>query len=121
MILAAAGCLAPSNASTKDRGRQTYHVSAHMSTKVDVSPTLVEGSQRAATVIFANIGVQLSWNGQSSQRSRNRPTLTGPPAMPDIVVELVGHAPDNVGDATLAMAMPYADSGVRVVIFYDRV
>ena len=28
---------------------------------------------------------------------------------------------DNVGDASLAMAMPYADSGVRVVIFYDRV
>ena len=41
--------------------------------------------------------------------------------MPNIMLEIVAHAPDNVGDASLAMAMPYADSGVRVVIFYDRV
>jgi len=43
------------------------------------------------------------------------------PATPDLAVEIVSHAPASFSHVALAMAMPYANSGVRIVIFYDRV
>ena len=109
-------------ASAKDSGRKTeYRVSAHMTRKVDVSPTLLRDSQKAATAIFTRIRVQLAWTDECSRACKNLTPSTGASAIPDIAVEIVAHAPDSFKEESLAMALPYADSGVRVVIFYDRV
>jgi hypothetical protein len=38
----------------------------------------------------------------------------------DLTVEVIPQAPASFNDDALAMAMPYTDSGVRIVIFYNR-
>jgi hypothetical protein len=45
----------------------------------------------------------------------------GRPAARDIAAEIVPHAPADFSEVALATARPYAESGVRIVIFYDRV
>ncbi len=45
----------------------------------------------------------------------------GKPDAHDLAVEIIPHAPASFSDVALAMSLPYADSGVRIVIFYDRV
>src|SRR5208282_5160871 len=55
------------------------------------------------------------------QASKAVAGCVGEPATHDLAVEIVPHAPASFSDVALAMAMPYADSGVRIVIFYDRV
>ena len=37
-----------------------------------------------------------------------------------LAAEIVPHAPASFSNVALAMAMPYADSGVRILVFYDR-
>ena len=61
------------------------------------------------------------WTGQTQQVSNAVAGCVGEPATHDLAVEIVPHAPASFSDVALAMALPYADSGVRIVIFYDRV
>jgi hypothetical protein len=111
-----------SNASARDRFQQTWdHVTVHVSANVNVSPTLLKDGQAATTAIFARIRIHLTWADQRSHVSKNVSASTLQPATPDIAVEIVPHAPHTVNGVALAMAMPFTDSGVRIVIFYDRV
>jgi hypothetical protein len=98
--------------------RQTWdRVTVQVSTNVNVSPTLLKDGQAATTAIFARIHIHLNW---PDQRSKNVPASTVPAAEREITVEIVPHAPHSVNDVALAMAMPYTDSGMPILIFYDR-
>jgi len=55
------------------------------------------------------------------QASNEVADCVGEAATHNLAVEIVPHAPDSFSDVALAMALPYADSGVRIVVFYDRV
>ncbi len=96
-------------------------VTVHVSTNVNVSPTLLMDSQAATTAIFARIHIHLNWADRRPHFSKNIPAPSVPSGASDIAVEIVPHAPHSVNNVALAMAMPYTDSGVRILIFYDRV
>jgi hypothetical protein len=102
--------------------QQTWdRVTVHVSTNTNVSPTLLKDGQAATTAILARIHIHLTWADQRSHLAKNVPASTVPSTARDIALEIVPHAPHNVNDVALAMAMPYTDSGVRILIFYDRV
>jgi hypothetical protein len=92
-----------------------------MSSQVAAPPDLLRDGQEAASNILAGIHVQLVWTGQTRQALKPVAVGVGEPATHDLAVEVVPHAPASFSDVALAMALPYADSGVRILIFYDRV
>ncbi len=120
--LAAALCAITCNANAREYAEQNwYRVNVQMSSQVVAPPDLLRGAQDAASRIFAGIHIQLVWTSQTQQVSNPVAGCVGEPATRDLAVEIVPHAPASFSDVALAMAMPYADSGVRIVIFYDRV
>jgi hypothetical protein len=110
------------NASAREQaGQDWYRVNVHLSSPAPMPPALIRKSQETATTIFRRIRVQLTWTGQWQQASKAVTACLGQPATNDLDVEIVPHAPARNSDFALGMAMPHADSGVRIVIFYDRV
>ena len=119
--LATALCAISWNASAGEHAGQKWHrVNVDLSSQVQVPPALLRDGQEAATNIFAGIHVQLLWTGKR-QSSEAVEGCADEAATHHLVVEIVPHAPARFSNVALAMAMPYADSGVRIVIFYDRV
>src|SRR5437764_1161134 len=121
MSLAAAVCAIATNASAGETIEPTwYRVNVHMSTKegVPLQAALLWDSQATATEIFAKIGIDLTWK---SGRSRRRTSCAGESSARDLAIEIVPHAPVGLNDGALAMAMPYGDSSVHILIFYARV
>ena len=119
--LATALCAISWNASAReDLGRDGYRVNVQMSSQVETPPDVLRDGQEAASNIFAGIHVQLTWSGQTQQSSKVAGCV-GEPGTYNLAVEIVPHAPVSFSDVALAMALPYADSGVRIVVFYDRV
>src|ERR1700733_3174079 len=117
----AALCAISWNTSAREYpGQNWYQVNVQLNSQVQVPKNLLRDSQQAATVIFARIRVQLIWRGQSQQASKVVAGCMGEPATHDLAVEIVPHAP-SPHNVALATAMPLADSGVRIVVFYDRV
>lgn len=94
-----------------------YHVNVRIRTAVGVPAPLLWQSEDGATSIFARTGIALTW-----RFGRPRPAECGrESAMREIAMVFVAQAPPNVAHSALAMAVPSADSGVRIVIFYERV
>jgi hypothetical protein len=120
--LAATICAISWNASAREHpGQDWYRVNVQMRSQVAAPPDLLRDGQAAASYIFAGIHVQLIWTGQRQQVVSTVAGCVGEPATHDLSVEIIPHAPASFSDVALAMALPYADSGVRTVIFYDRV
>jgi hypothetical protein len=120
--LATTVCAFACSASAKDHaGQNWYPVNVHLSTQVELPPSLVRDGQEAATTIFSRIRIQLTWTGQWQHASKAVGGCVGEPATRDLAIEIVRHAPASFSDVALAMALPDANSGVRIVIFYDRV
>ncbi len=120
--LATALCAFSWNANAREHPEQNwYRVNVQISSQVAASPDLLRDGQDAASRIFAGIHVQLTWTVQTQPVSNPVAGCLGEPATRDLAVEIVPHAPASFSDVALAMALPYADSGVRIVIFYDRV
>jgi hypothetical protein len=120
--LAAALCAITCNANAREHPEQNwYRVNVRMSSQVEAPPDVLRGAQDAASRIFAGIHIQLVWTSQTQQVSNPVAGCLGEAATRDLAVEIVPHAPASFSDVALAMAMPYAESGVRIVIFYDRV
>ena len=118
----AALCAISWNTSAKEYpGKNWYQVNVQLNSQVQVPRNLLRESQQAATVIFARIRVQLIWKGEKRPTSMAVAGCVGEPATDDLAVEIVPHAPASFSNRALAMAMPLADSGVRIVVFYDRV
>jgi hypothetical protein len=125
--LATALCAISWNASAREHpGQDRYRVNVQMSSQVAAPPDLLRDGQQAASNIFAGIHVQLTWvklmwTDQMQQASNAAADCVGEAATHNLAVEIVPHAPASFSDDALAMALPYADSGVRIVVFYDRV
>jgi hypothetical protein len=101
-------------------GQVWYRVNVQIRSQVEAPLGLLQDSQQAATTIFAGIHVQLIWSSQLQPASNAVAGRPGELATRDLAVEVVPHAPASFSDVALAMALPYSDSGVRIVIFYDR-
>src|ERR1700733_6131816 len=125
--LATALCAISWNASAREHpGQDRYRVNVQMSSQVAAPPDLLRDGQQAASNIFAGIHVQLTWvklmwTDQMQQASNAAADCVGEAATHNLAVEIVPHAPASFSDDALAMALPYADSGLRIVVFYDRV
>ncbi len=125
--LATALCAISWNASAREHpGRDWYRVNIQLSSQVAAPPDLLRDGQDAAGNIFAGIHVrltwvQLRWTDQMQPASNAVADCVGEAATHNIAVEIVPHAPASFSNVALAMALPYADSGVRIVVFYDRV
>src|ERR1700733_10770824 len=118
----AALCAISWNTSAREYpGKNWYQVNVQLNSQVQVPRNLLRESQQAATVIFARIRVQLIWKGEKQPASAVVAGCVGEPATDDLAVEILHHAPPSVSNRALAMPMPLADSGVRIVVFYDRV
>jgi hypothetical protein len=118
----AALCAISWNTSAREYpGRDWYQVNVQLNSQVQAPRNLLRDSQQAATVIFARIRVQLTWKGEKQPAAKVVAGCLGEPATDDLAVEIVHHAPASFSNLALAMAMPLADSGVRIVVFYDRV
>ena len=123
--LATALCVISLNASAKEPSRHCYRVSVRLSNQAEAPADLLRDGEGATSTIFAGIHVQITWvqltrRDQTSHQSMAVSGCVGEPVTYDITLEIVRHAPASASDAALAMAMPYADAGVRAVIFYDR-
>src|ERR1700722_9296902 len=115
-------CAISWNTSAKEYpGKNWYQVNVQLNSQVQVPRNLLRESQQAATVIFARILVKLIWKGEIRASSLGVGGCVGEPATNVLSVEIVPHAPASFSNRALAMAMPLADSGVRIVVFYDRV
>jgi hypothetical protein len=115
-------CAISWNASAREYpGRNWYRVNVQLNSQVQTPHNLLRDSQQAATVIFALIRVQLTWKGEKQPASKVVAGCVGEPATDDLAVEIVHRAPASFSNLALAVAMPYADSGIRIVVFYDRV
>jgi hypothetical protein len=120
--LATALCAIACNANAREHPEQDwYRVNVRLSSQVEAPPDLLRDGQDAVSRIFAGIHIQLVWTGQTQPVSNPVAGCMGERAAHDLAVEIVPHAPASFSDVALAMALPYADSGVRIVIFYDRV
>jgi len=119
---ATALCAISWNANGREHpGQDWYRVNVQMSSQVETPRDLLRDGQVTASTIFASIHVELVWAGQTQQASKAVAGCVGEPATHDLAVEIIAYAPASFSYDALAMAMPYANSGVRIVIFYDRV
>ena len=110
------------NVSAEVHSRQDwYRVDIQLSSQAQAPPDLIRDGEEAATTIFRGIHVQLIWTDQTQRTPKAVGGCVGELPTHHIAVEIVPHAPASFSDVALAMAMPYADSGVRIEIFYDRV
>jgi hypothetical protein len=118
----AALCAISWNTSAREYpGQNWYRVNVQLNSQVKTPHNLLRDSQEAATVIFARIRVQLTWKGEKQPASKVVAGCVGEAATDDLAVEIVHRAPASFSNLALAEAMPYADSGTRIVVFYDRV
>ena len=87
---------------------------------VPIPLSLLSNSQGLASMIYSRVRIRLNW--QSETGNDLQPPACGQGStVPDFIVRFEPRAPRSLSHAALAMAMPYASSGVRIVIFYDRV
>jgi hypothetical protein len=99
---------------------ESYQVHLQMRSEVQIQAALLKDGQDAATRIFAGIHVRLAW-GEPSSIKEVVETCGSDAVRQDIAVKIIPHAPASFSGAALAMATPYSHSGVRIVIFFDRV
>jgi hypothetical protein len=122
-VIQAALYVVACNGQAEEVGPSTwYRVNAQIETGMDVplQATLRFDSQRTASEIFRKIGIELTWR---PERRWATPKGTNQAVVPDreLAIEVVAHAPSKHPGRALAMAVPYGDSRVRIVVFYDRV
>jgi hypothetical protein len=67
-------------------------------------------AERIATRIFEVIGVDLHWSCDHSEAPPQRL----------IHIRVQDHTPEDYLKGALAFALPFAETGVRVTVFYDR-
>jgi hypothetical protein len=108
-------------AARENASKNWYKVNIRLNSQVPLPVALLKDGQESAATTFAGIHVQLTWETELQQASTTISACSGRSTMNDLAIEIVPHAPPSFSNAALAMAMPYAASGVRIVIFYDRV
>ena len=123
MGLAAAACaLACNHVRAGEPAWQRVNVRMSTALGALVPASLLWDSQATATRIFARIGVELTWRSSHQRKtSKQAESCREESAARELGVEIVPHAPRNLSGFALAMAIPSADSGVSMTVFYDRV
>ncbi len=101
--------------------KPTSQVTVYLRDGEIANPELLHRAQAIAASAFAGIGVRFRWEFGSP-----RPVPRGSQARAchtrtEIVLRLVSGAPHDFHPGALAYAFPYAQSGVRITVFYDRV
>jgi hypothetical protein len=130
--LAVALCAISWNGSAREHpGREWYRVEVQLGAQVATPPDLLLDALEAARNIFAGVHVQLTWvqlswvqlmwKDQMGQSSNAAADCVNEAATRNLAVAIVPHAPAGFSHVALATALPYADSGVRIMVFYDRV
>ena len=120
--LATAVCALAWSASARDHARPNWcPVNIRLGSQLQLPLALLRDGEEAATTIFARIGVPLVWSEQGQQALNALAGCEGESAKRNLAVEIVPHAPNGFSNVALAMAMPYANSGIRIAIFFDRV
>jgi len=80
---------------------------------------IVFRAQAMMSSMFAEIGVPLRWGLPPGGGESKSPALRNPGL--NILLRLAPKSDENTHRGALAYASPYARSGVRVTVFYDRV
>lgn len=115
-MLALAGCGGMQCAETAG-----YRVRVYLQGQQVTNPTMLFRAEAMATGMFAGIGVQVRWELGSPRPARgDKKAGIAPNPGLDIVLSLVSDEGGNTHQGALGYALPYAQSGVRVTLFYDR-
>ncbi len=96
-----------------------YEVTVYMMNQQIVEPLLLSRAEALASSIFARIDVRLRWDIATPPR---HPKIGGgscPHA--NVVIYLATDKPASFHPGAPAYSIPYAQSGVRITVFYDRV
>jgi hypothetical protein len=122
--LLTAGCMAmltvfSAHALEQPAGEITLRVEAR-----NVPGMLLTTAEREAARILSQAGVQVRWKSPDQPRTAGRhgPECTDQAVdVSDISILIQDRTATNDHPGALAYAMPFAPTGFRVVIFYDRV
>jgi len=85
-------------------------------------PRVLFRAEAIATSMFAGIGVRVRWEVGSPRaaRGKGKADIMHYPGL-DIVLRLVSDEAGNSHQGALGYALPYAQSGVQITLFFDRV
>jgi len=118
-------CALAIHASARDRAVMTWptvNLQVSVDEGVPIPSALVGDSEDIASFIYSRMHVRLSWgSSQVTENPLHRGTCDLARATAVVIIQVAPHAPPSVSNSALAMASPYASSGVRIVVFYERV
>ena len=86
-----------------------------------VPPLVLSRAEATATRMFAGIGLQAQWAERRPVRAAETSiTPCAPKRAEEIVVQMASARTGSAGGEALAVALPYARTGVRVTVFYGE-
>jgi hypothetical protein len=114
LLLAAGGVRGEGNEDAEGQ------VILRVKTSGNISPFLLNPAKSHVSEILRTAGIRVRWEGAGSGRRQETGSCSGT-VLEVIDVMILDHSPKNARPGALAYALPFARSGVRVVIYYDRV
>ena len=123
MAVAAAAQNSSARVSTGESARRNqYRVKVHLNCTADVPATVLWPSQEITRDLFARIGVRLVWGpGHWHASQASGVASKGEPIQREFAIEISPRVPKGFDQDALAFAMPYGDTSLGVMIFYNRV
>lgn len=102
--------------------RNEYLVKVHLNCTADAPATLLWPSQEVARDLFARIGIRLVW-GSGHWHPSQAPDIAGAEELAprEFAIQISPRVPRDFDQDALAFAMPYGETSLGVVIFYNRV
>jgi hypothetical protein len=98
-------------------GETLCEVRAYLEDQQVANPRVLFRAEAMAVGMFAGIGVRLRWELAAPRPARS------PKELPDteIVIRFATKTPAGFHPGAQGYALPYAQSGVQITLFYDRV
>jgi hypothetical protein len=91
-----------------------------LKTSGGVPPLILSAAKTEASLVLRTAGVRVRWELEGSRSSRETRACLG--AVVEVIdVLILERAPQDEHPGALGYAQPFARSGVRVVIYYNRV
>jgi hypothetical protein len=102
--------------------RRACQVTVYLQDEQVANPYLMFRAKAMAAGMFAEIGIRLRWAiGEPQGDRRGKGNVGSSSPCREIPIRLVAHAAKEVQPGAWGYAFPYARSGVRVTLFYDRI
>ena len=99
-----------------------YQLDLYLQDGSGVDPSLLHRARLMTIRMFEEIGVRVRWQvGEPRPALGPAATCGSPQSHKEVVVRMVSREPQDSYRGALGYSAPYAQSGVRVTIFYDRV